>query len=90
MTPRQRAALPGVTAARARQMVAGAIVADIATAQLGVDHVEICPWALREGILLRRLSPLLTSDSLAQIKLIQAAADPDVAILDQHRASRPA
>jgi exopolyphosphatase / guanosine-5'-triphosphate,3'-diphosphate pyrophosphatase len=22
---------------------------------LGVDEVEICPWALREGVILRRL-----------------------------------
>ena len=42
---------------------------------LGVPRVEVCPWALREGILLRRLSPLLTADSLYQVELIHAAAD---------------
>lgn len=42
---------------------------------LKLSVVEICPWALREGILLRRLSPLLTPDSLYQIKLLKAAAD---------------
>jgi hypothetical protein len=34
-------------------------------------------------ILLRRLSPLLTPDSLHQIKRLQAAACPDVVILDR-------
>jgi exopolyphosphatase/guanosine-5'-triphosphate,3'-diphosphate pyrophosphatase len=88
MTPKQRAALPGVGPGRARQVLAGALVAEGALAALDLDAVEVCPWALREGILLRRLSPLLTTDSLAQIKLIQAVADPDVPTLDQRRARR--
>lgn len=25
---------------------------------LGVDRLEICPWALREGVILRRLDHL--------------------------------
>ena len=27
---------------------------------LGVDELEICPWALREGVILRRLDQLGT------------------------------
>jgi exopolyphosphatase/pppGpp-phosphohydrolase len=72
---------------RARQILAGAVTAEAAMRALKVSAVEICPWALREGILLRRLSPLLTPDSLHQIRLLQAAADPDVAILDDRRAA---
>jgi exopolyphosphatase/guanosine-5'-triphosphate,3'-diphosphate pyrophosphatase len=51
----QRARLPGVSAARARQIVAGAIVADATMAALDLPVVRICPWALREGVLLDRL-----------------------------------
>jgi exopolyphosphatase / guanosine-5'-triphosphate,3'-diphosphate pyrophosphatase len=76
MTPRERGALTGVAPERARQILAGAIAAESAMRTLKVGAVELCPWALREGILLRRLSPLLTPDSLHQIKLLQAAADP--------------
>lgn len=49
------AELDGVSAARAHQTVAGAIVAGAAMDALGVDRLELCPWALREGVILRRL-----------------------------------
>ena len=54
----ERAGLPGVSAARARQVLAGAVVADAAMDLLGVPELEICPWALREGIILRRMDRL--------------------------------
>ena len=63
MTVRQRATLPGVSPGRARQLLAGAVVAEAAMDLLGVDRLDICPWALREGVILRRLEwicPLLT------------------------------
>ena len=50
-----RAALPGVSAGRAHQLLAGAIVAHEALDVLGLDEVAVCPWALREGVILRRL-----------------------------------
>ncbi len=55
MTDKARADLPGVSASRAQQIVAGAIVAHSVMAVLDIDKVEICPWALREGVVLRRL-----------------------------------
>jgi exopolyphosphatase/guanosine-5'-triphosphate,3'-diphosphate pyrophosphatase len=55
MTTAERSQLPGVTAARAPQLLAGAIVADAAMDLLGIDRLDICPWALREGVILRRL-----------------------------------
>ncbi|MDI2132925.1 Ppx/GppA phosphatase family protein [Yinghuangia seranimata] len=55
MSTDQRAALPGVSEGRAPQLVAGAVVADAALDLLNVSQLEICPWALREGIILRRL-----------------------------------
>jgi len=56
MSPGQRARLPGVAPERAKQLLAGAIVAATTMAALDLDEVQTCPWALREGILLRRLA----------------------------------
>jgi exopolyphosphatase/guanosine-5'-triphosphate,3'-diphosphate pyrophosphatase len=55
MTNKSRADLPGVSNSRAQQIVAGAIVARATMSALDLDRVEICPWALREGVVLRRL-----------------------------------
>jgi exopolyphosphatase/guanosine-5'-triphosphate,3'-diphosphate pyrophosphatase len=56
----QRATLPGVSLVRAPQLAAGALVADAAMDLLGIEELEICPWALREGVLLRRIDTLAT------------------------------
>ncbi|WP_030342767.1 Ppx/GppA phosphatase family protein [Streptomyces sp. NRRL S-1022] len=55
MTTEQRAELPGVSDGRAAQLLAGALVAEGAMDLFGVEELEICPWALREGVILRRL-----------------------------------
>jgi exopolyphosphatase/guanosine-5'-triphosphate,3'-diphosphate pyrophosphatase len=55
MTFEERAALPGVSPGRAPQLLAGALVADLVVSLLEVEEVQVCPWALREGIILRRL-----------------------------------
>ncbi|MEV5958417.1 Ppx/GppA phosphatase family protein [Streptomyces sp. NPDC051987] len=55
MTTAQRAALPGVSEGRSGQLVAGALVAEAAMDLFEVESVEVCPWALREGVILRRL-----------------------------------
>ncbi|CAB4329623.1 unannotated protein [freshwater metagenome] len=55
MTVAQRAQLPGVSAGRAEQLLAGAIVAQETMKFFNLTSLEICPWALREGIILRRL-----------------------------------
>ncbi|MGW6687562.1 Ppx/GppA phosphatase family protein [Streptomyces sp. NPDC054961] len=60
MTTAQRAALPGVSDGRSNQILAGALVAEGAMDLLGVESLEICPWALREGVILRRLDHLPT------------------------------
>lgn len=52
---RRRAELPGVSPHRARQILAGAVVAYEVMRGLEIDSVRICPWGLREGILLRRM-----------------------------------
>jgi exopolyphosphatase/guanosine-5'-triphosphate,3'-diphosphate pyrophosphatase len=57
-TVAERMAMPGVSEGRAGQLAAGAIVADAAMDLFGVPVLEICPWALREGVILRRLDVL--------------------------------
>jgi exopolyphosphatase/guanosine-5'-triphosphate,3'-diphosphate pyrophosphatase len=58
MDAAERARLPGVSAERAPQLLAGAIVADAAMDLFEVESLSICPWALREGVILRRLDNL--------------------------------
>ncbi|MCZ2859317.1 Ppx/GppA phosphatase family protein [Blastococcus sp. VKM Ac-2987] len=52
------AELPGVSADRAHQVPAGAVVAAATLRALDVPCVRICPWALREGVILRRLDSM--------------------------------
>ncbi|MFD7900583.1 Ppx/GppA family phosphatase [Streptomyces sp. NPDC059568] len=61
MTSLQRGGLPGVSEGRSSQLLAGALVAEGAMDLFGIEVVEICPWALREGIILRRLDQLPTT-----------------------------
>jgi exopolyphosphatase/guanosine-5'-triphosphate,3'-diphosphate pyrophosphatase len=49
------AQLEGVSPARAHQLLAGAVVAEACMRALRLDVIEVCPWALREGLILRRL-----------------------------------
>jgi len=51
----ERKELPGVSAERAPQIVAGAMVAKQLMRTLDLKEIRICPWALREGIVLHRL-----------------------------------
>lgn len=55
ISPDQRTALPGVTPERTYQIVGGGLVIDEIMKALDVKEVEICPWALREGAILRWL-----------------------------------
>jgi len=55
MDSEERSKLPGVSANRARQIVAGALVTESVMRNLDLDNLEICPWALREGIVLKYL-----------------------------------
>ena len=48
-----RAKLPGVSENRASQIVAGAFVAESVMRNLDINELEICPWALREGVVLK-------------------------------------
>jgi exopolyphosphatase/guanosine-5'-triphosphate,3'-diphosphate pyrophosphatase len=61
MSSQERAALPGVSPGRAAQLLAGAVVADAVMDLFDVAELEVCPWALREGLILRRLHTLTGS-----------------------------
>jgi exopolyphosphatase/guanosine-5'-triphosphate,3'-diphosphate pyrophosphatase len=51
-------ALPGVSPSRAHQIVPGALVAEACMDIFDLPALEICPWALREGLILERLDHL--------------------------------
>lgn len=58
MTAAERASLPGVSAERATQLLAGAVVLEAVLDLADVEELAICPWALREGLILRFLDGL--------------------------------
>jgi exopolyphosphatase/guanosine-5'-triphosphate,3'-diphosphate pyrophosphatase len=58
MSPPELADLPGVSPSRTHQIVPGALVAEACMDIFGLDALEICPWALREGVILERLDQL--------------------------------
>ena len=55
MKESERAKLPGVSENRASQIVAGSLVAESVMRNLDIKELEICPWALREGLVLKWL-----------------------------------
>jgi len=58
MKKAEKAELPGVSANRAHQLLAGALVADAVMEIFELVELEICPWALREGVILERLDQI--------------------------------
>ena len=58
MTPEELSALPGVSPSRTHQIVPGALVAEACMDIFDLAELEICPWALREGVILERIDKL--------------------------------
>ena len=58
MSDAERRRLPGVSPDRSHQLLAGALVADAVMSIFDLEALEICPWALREGIILERLDTI--------------------------------
>ena len=58
LSPEGVSRLPGVSLDRAHQIRAGAIVAEATMDLFDLTELEICPWALREGVLLEHLDHL--------------------------------
>ncbi|MFB9349429.1 Ppx/GppA family phosphatase [Streptomyces heliomycini] len=74
----ERARLPGISAPRSAQSLAGAVVGHTAMKLTGLDTVTICPWALREGVLLRHIEdgPSWWAEITRLNEKGPAAADP--------------
>lgn len=53
-----RQELPGITPDRTFQIVAAAVALHAAMTALRVDELEVSPWALREGVLLRYIEQM--------------------------------
>ncbi|MEV0176349.1 Ppx/GppA family phosphatase [Streptomyces sp. NPDC050803] len=49
----ERSGLPGISAPRAAQSLAGALVGHTSMKLTGLRTLTVCPWAIREGVLLR-------------------------------------
>ncbi len=75
MTASDRAELEGVSSDRSQQLVAGALVAEASMRALSLDTLEICPWALREGLILRKLDTDMNGGPEAIYSAGPAAAD---------------
>lgn len=67
MSSADLAQLDGVSGSRAHQLVAGALVGQATMRMLSLPALEMCPWALREGVILRRLDQ---SETLEQTALL--------------------
>jgi len=68
--------LPAVSEARAPQLLAGALVAEAALEMFEFPSLEICPWALREGLILRRLDQLVSEGPLEPPPHVALASQP--------------
>jgi exopolyphosphatase / guanosine-5'-triphosphate,3'-diphosphate pyrophosphatase len=58
MKPDELAGLPGVSPSRSHQVVPGALVAEAVMDIFELPVLELCPWALREGVILQRLDQI--------------------------------
>jgi exopolyphosphatase/guanosine-5'-triphosphate,3'-diphosphate pyrophosphatase len=58
MPAEELAELPGVSPSRTHQIVPGALVAEACMDIFDLTELEICPWALREGVILERLDQI--------------------------------
>jgi exopolyphosphatase / guanosine-5'-triphosphate,3'-diphosphate pyrophosphatase len=58
MSDEELAELPGVSPSRTHQILPGALVAEAVMDIFDLEALEICPWALREGVILERFDRL--------------------------------
>jgi exopolyphosphatase/guanosine-5'-triphosphate,3'-diphosphate pyrophosphatase len=58
MDPADIASLPGVSPSRTHQILPGALVAEAVMDIFDLAELQVCPWALREGVILERLDQL--------------------------------
>jgi exopolyphosphatase/guanosine-5'-triphosphate,3'-diphosphate pyrophosphatase len=63
MSHEELSLLPGVSPSRTHQIVPGALVAEACMDIFDLAALEICPWALREGVILERLDQISVLDA---------------------------
>ncbi len=61
MSHEELADLPGVSSSRTHQIVPGALVAEAVMDIFSLPELAICPWALREGVILERIDRISRS-----------------------------
>ena len=89
MTTADRAELEGVSAERAPQIVAGALVAEASMRMLSIDTVDICPWALREGLILRKLDSEADGSAFMESSSVETSMrDAKGQAIDRNAANR--
>lgn len=64
MSAGEMAQLPGVSTDRGHQIVPGALVAEAVMDIFDLSALEVCPWALREGVILERFDQISVLDSV--------------------------
>lgn len=74
---RERAKLRGVSRSRSRQILAGAVVAKATMKALNVDRVDVCPWTLREGIVLHYLQAMHNESFDLPLRPLNGAGYPE-------------
>jgi len=83
LSSKDRAGLRGISQYRARQVLAGAVVANATMTALDIDSLEVSPWALREGILLHHLESVVDQGQQLTFESLQPVAGlaPDPAVV---------
>ncbi|ABY24454.1 exopolyphosphatase [Renibacterium salmoninarum ATCC 33209] len=89
MSAADRLHLPGVSEARATQLLAGALVAEAALELFKGETLQICPWALREGLILRRLDQLVFDGPLDPPRHVTARPAAELAAIGSPAAVEP-
>jgi exopolyphosphatase / guanosine-5'-triphosphate,3'-diphosphate pyrophosphatase len=72
MTAADRAELEGVSTGRTPKLVAGALVAEATMRALCIETLDICPWALRECLVLRKLDSEADGNALFETSVRDA------------------
>jgi exopolyphosphatase/guanosine-5'-triphosphate,3'-diphosphate pyrophosphatase len=73
-----------VSRSRSRQIIAGAVVARASMKALNVSSVDVCPWALREGIILHYLQTTLNQSFDLPLRPLTGSAYGKEAVGGRH------
>jgi exopolyphosphatase / guanosine-5'-triphosphate,3'-diphosphate pyrophosphatase len=92
VSAKKRTDFRGITPARAWQILGGAVVGYETMRCLRIEHAEVSPWALREGIMLEHLSSLRADEplTLQPLEFTESAIEATVMALPSSSARRHA